>query len=99
MTTSSFRSNPGLKFKLSVLAEHSVSFEADEISTVGHMAWSVVVQGKAELLSDDQVNALPHHEWLKPWVPGEREQWIRIEPYTITGRRIRTVPASSAAGD
>ncbi|MGH9266020.1 MAG: hypothetical protein ACRD1D_15140, partial [Acidimicrobiales bacterium] len=75
MTTSSFRSNPGLKFKLSVLAEHSVSFEADEISTVGHMAWSVVVQGKAELLSDDQVNALPHHEWLKPWVPGEREQW------------------------
>lgn len=57
-----FRSNPGLKFKLPVLAEHSVGFEADQISEVGHMAWSVVVQGKAELLTEEQVNALPHHE-------------------------------------
>lgn len=93
-----FRSNPGLKFKLSVLAEHSVSFEADQVSEVGHMAWSVVVQGKAELLTEEQVNALPHHEWLRPWAPGEREQWVRIEPYTITGRRIRTVPVSPPSG-
>ena len=93
-----FRTNPGLKFRLSVLAKHSVSFEADQISDVGHMAWSVVVQGKAELLTEEQVNAMAHHEWLTPWVPGEREQWVRIEPYTITGRRIRTTPASPASG-
>ena len=33
-----FRTNFGLKFQLSVLAEHSVSFEADLVDAEGHMA-------------------------------------------------------------
>ena len=91
-----FRSNFGLKFQLSVLAEHSVSFEADLVDAEGHMAWSVVVQGRAELLNQGEIDALPHGSWLHPWAPGERKEWVRIVPYTVTGRRIRPAPYSAA---
>ena len=89
-----FRSDAGLKFRLSVLAEHSVSFEADSIDREGHLAWSVVVQGRAELLDDEQVANLPYGEWLRPWAPGDRLTWVRIAPYTITGRRLRPAPVA-----
>jgi nitroimidazol reductase NimA-like FMN-containing flavoprotein (pyridoxamine 5'-phosphate oxidase superfamily) len=94
-----FRSNFGLKFQLSVLAEHSVSFEADLVDAEGHMAWSVVVQGRADLLTQEEIDALPHGSWLHPWAPGERKEWVRILPYTVTGRRVRPVPYSAAAED
>jgi nitroimidazol reductase NimA-like FMN-containing flavoprotein (pyridoxamine 5'-phosphate oxidase superfamily) len=91
-----FRSNFGLKFQLSVLAEHSVSFEADLVDAEGHMAWSVVVQGRAELLGQEEIDALPYGVWLHPWAPGERNEWVRIVPYTVTGRRVRPAPYSAA---
>lgn len=91
-----FRSDPGLKFKLSVLAQHSVSFEVDSIDEAGRMAWSVVAQGRAELLTKEEAEALTLGPWLQPWAPGERQQWVRIVPYTITGRRLRPRPMSSA---
>lgn len=94
-----FRSNFGLKFQLSVLAEHSVSFEADLVDAEGHMAWSVVVQGRAELLNQEEIDALPHGAWLHPWAPGERKEWVRIVPYTVTGRRVRPAPYSAAPQD
>jgi nitroimidazol reductase NimA-like FMN-containing flavoprotein (pyridoxamine 5'-phosphate oxidase superfamily) len=87
-----FRSNPGLKFKLAILAEHSVSFEVDSVDQTGRMAWSVVVQGRAALLTQEEVDTLPAGP--QPWAPGERQQWVRITPYTITGRRVRAVPYS-----
>ena len=87
-----FRSDDGLKFRLSILAEHSVSFEVDEVDREGAVAWSVVVQGRAEVLSQEQIDALPGGEWLQPWAPGERRAWVRIVPYTITGRRLRPRP-------
>lgn len=87
-----FRSDDGLKFRLSVLAEHSVSFEVDSIDPAGHLAWSVIVQGQAELLTPDQVADLAYGEWLQPWAPGERASWIRVVPYTITGRRLHPAP-------
>jgi len=87
-----FRSDDGLKFKLSVLAEHSVSFEADSVEPNGRMGWSVVVQGRAELMTDEEAAAVPLGEWLHPLAPGEKPQWVRIVPYTITGRRLRPVP-------
>jgi hypothetical protein len=89
-----FRSNVGLKFRLSVLSEHSVSFEVDSVEPGGHMAWSVVVQGRAELLGDDDIAAIPAGAWLRPMAPGERAEWVRIVPYAITGRKVRPVPIS-----
>ena len=91
-----FRSDAGLKFKLSILAEHSVSFEVDSIDRQGRMAWSVVVQGRAELLDAEEVKARGYESVLQTWAPGDKPQWVRIVPYTITGRKLRAVPSSPA---
>lgn len=91
-----FRSDAGLKFKLSVLAEHSVSFEIDSVDTAGRLAWSVVVQGRAELLDEDEVEAKGYAQRLDAWAPGDRQQWVRVLPYTITGRRLRPAPVPAA---
>jgi nitroimidazol reductase NimA-like FMN-containing flavoprotein (pyridoxamine 5'-phosphate oxidase superfamily) len=93
-----FRSDAGLKFKLSILAEHSVSFEADDVHSGGPLSWSVVVQGRADLLAEDEAAALEHLSWLHPLAPGDRAQLVRIVPYTITGRRLRAVPHVAANG-
>ena len=93
-----FRSDAGLKFRLSILAEHSVSFEVDEIQPEGPLSWSVVVQGRAELLADDEAATLEYVSWLHPLAPGDRPQLVRIVPYTITGRRLRSVPQVAANG-
>ena len=87
-----FRTDDGHKFQLSILAEHSVSFEVDSVDPWGRMAWSVVVQGRAELLTQAEVDALPYAKWLQPLAPGDRRHWVRIVPYAITGRRLRPAP-------
>lgn len=92
-----FRSDAGLKFKLSILAEHSVSFEIDSIDASGRTAWSVVLQGRAELLTKEEAEAITLGPWLQPWAPGERQEWVRIVPYTISGRRLRPAPVSLGA--
>src|SRR5688500_2066896 len=94
-----FRSNAGLKFRLAVLAEHSVSFEVDCIDPSGALTWSVVDQGRAELLTPEQVDPLPVASWLHPWAPGQRDEWIRIVPYTITGRRLELAPVAPPTGE
>ena len=83
-----FRSDWGLKFRLSVLAEHSVSFEVDHLDPEGRLAWSVVVQGRVDLLAQDEVDASAQAPNLRPLV-GELRQWIQIVPYVITGRKLR----------
>lgn len=92
-----FRSDAGLKFRLSILAEHSVSFEVDSIDRAGRMAWSVVVQGRAEMQTDEQVDDHGYATQLDAWAPGDRSRWVRIVPYTITGRKLRPVPISPAS--
>lgn len=85
-----FRSEWGLKFRLSVLAEHSVSFEVDHLDPDGRLAWSVVVQGRADLLGQDEIDAVTQAPKLRPLV-GEPREWIQIVPYVITGRKLRTL--------
>ena len=94
-----FRSDTGLKFKLAVLAEHSVAFEVDSVDHQGRMAWSVVVQGRGELLNWEEVRARGYEPRLQAWAPGERPHWLRITPYTITGRKLRAVPDSPTMAD
>ena len=91
-----FRSDWGLKFRLAILAKHSVSFEVDHLDPEGRLAWSVVVQGRVELLPQDEVDAVARASTLRP-VVGEPREWIRIVPYVITGRKLRaTVPSNVA---
>ncbi|MFI5689970.1 helix-turn-helix domain-containing protein [Streptomyces sp. NPDC051636] len=66
-----------------------VAFEVDRIDGAFSQGWSVLVRGSASAVTDaDDVRRLEEHAYSTPWAGGQRDLWIRIEPLTITGRRI-----------
>ena len=84
--------------KLSAARQNRVCFQADQIDVRRRAGWSVLVQGFAVEVGDDDprlgpVSALP----LEPWAPGERRRFLLITPISTTGRRIRrTLPEKPA---
>lgn len=75
--------------KLAVAAEGAiVAFEVDEFDATGHIGWSVVVIGQAEIVTDPDAIAALADLPLDPWAPGRRCQYIRIPLARLTGRRI-----------
>jgi uncharacterized protein len=83
------RTDPGTK--LSAAALGRVAFEIDEVDEPTRSGWSVLLRGTGYDVTDsidtasEEVRLFP----VDPWVPGERANWLRIEPTSITGRRIR----------
>ena len=65
---------------------HPVSFQADRFDWYRHVGWSVLVQGTAELMTEQEGEQL--EVGPEPWAPGERPLLVRIRPDHITGRRI-----------
>lgn len=76
----------------SVLAEraggHKVAFQVDEIDPAWQEGWSVLIQGTAVQVTDEdeleRLRRLP----LRPWAPGEHPLYLQIVPSVVTGRRI-----------
>jgi uncharacterized protein len=69
-----------------------VAFEVDEVDevdgAVGH-GWSIVVNGRAELVSDpDEAAELRRVADPQPWAPGVRSLYVRIPIRRISGRAI-----------
>ncbi|HWK21222.1 MAG TPA: pyridoxamine 5'-phosphate oxidase family protein [Microbacteriaceae bacterium] len=84
-----FRTAPGTK--LAELVIHpSVAFEIDGV--VGADLFSVIVKGDAERVEGAgdiaELERLP----LRPWVPTVKEQFVRITPRWVTGRRFTPGP-------
>src|SRR5262245_46572248 len=66
-----------------------VAFEVDRIDAAFSQGWSVLVRGHASAVTDpDSVRSLEEQAYSAPWAGGQRDLWIRIEPLSITGRRI-----------
>jgi len=63
-----------------------VAFEADEVDTVAHAGWSVVVTGPATLITDPAERECLTLTGPRSWVPWPREVFVRIEPELVTGR-------------
>jgi len=89
-----FRTAPGTKLA-AALSDNPVAMEADGIDPQVGEAWSVVIRGKAELLTqtDDVLNtfSLP----LSPLQDGKKDHFVRVVPESISGRRFKIVPPST----
>ena len=78
------RTAPGTKLH-ALLRATAATFEIDELGPHG---WSVIVQGRPELVEqppDLRRLALSGH---RSTAPGRRDTWVRIRARTISGRRI-----------
>jgi uncharacterized protein len=76
---------------LSAAAESIVAFEADEIDAANNEVWSVVVTGRAQLVTDSQ-NVERLRDVKHPWTSrAESAHLLRIRPEIVLGRRIGTI--------
>jgi len=68
-----------------------VTFEIDRIDDAFSEGWSVLAIGRARTVTDaDDVRRLTEHAFSTPWAGGSREEWVRIDALSLTGRRIAT---------
>ena len=83
-------SMPGTKAR--VLRNEVVAFEVDDIDYTTGTGWSVVVLGKAEVITDP--DALADLAATAPPTPtrGQAEHAIRIQLERLTGRRLALHP-------
>lgn len=64
------------------------AFEIDAARSANHSGWSVVVQGTArEVTDEDELYELRHGP-LRSWATDVSEHWIRISIDRISGRKI-----------
>ena len=65
-----------------------VAFEADDYDPETRSGWSVLVNGRAEVVYEDTEIQRLSRLGLHPWVTAvDRPFWIRIRPTSITGRQ------------
>jgi uncharacterized protein len=70
-------------------ADQPVAFEVDCVDAVNGHGWSVVVNGRAEIITDpEEVARLRRRSDPHPWAPGVRPLYVRIVIRRISGRAI-----------
>ncbi len=67
--------------------EMFVAFEIDQANYLQREGWSVVVRGTLHHI-DSEVQAFRERFDSAPWVLEDREAWLIIDPFAITGRRL-----------
>ncbi len=83
------RAAPGSKLG-SAAAGQLVAIEADAGDATQRIAWSVLVRGRASIVTDEAETAALHAYDFEPWaLPETRSFWIRVDVHDIDGRRIR----------
>ncbi|MEY2433096.1 MAG: uncharacterized protein QOC92_2821 [Acidimicrobiaceae bacterium] len=75
--------------KLNRLNDQPISLQVDRFDWFRRIGWSVLVRGVAREIPLDDIAHLD----LQPWAPGEMPHAIRIEPTSITGRRLELNPS------
>lgn len=83
-----FRTAAGLKLERGPYTP--AAFEVDEIDSAQGVAWSVVVHGTVQDITDamDAVAERLRHLVVAPAAPGSRPHWMGVYADRITGRRI-----------
>jgi nitroimidazol reductase NimA-like FMN-containing flavoprotein (pyridoxamine 5'-phosphate oxidase superfamily) len=78
------RTRPG-----NVLDQRSapVAFEIDNIDPTYQRGWSVLVRGTLHHVNPDSADFRERFD-PQPWLAQDRDAWLIIEPFAITGRRL-----------
>ena len=68
----------------------SVGFEIDGIDEVGQRGWSVLVRGTLHRVDPDAAEFRQRFD-PQPWITEQRDAWLVIDPFAITGRRVESL--------
>jgi nitroimidazol reductase NimA-like FMN-containing flavoprotein (pyridoxamine 5'-phosphate oxidase superfamily) len=72
-------------------AEYDVAFEIDRIDLETRQGWTVLVRGSAHHVDTDAERASIISAGVEPWIEGEPEHVIRINPARLWGHRISRI--------
>lgn len=64
-----------------------VCYEADDLDQARHTGWSVIATGLARLVTDP-ADIARYSAAIEPWIAGEMDQVVAIEPRFISGLRL-----------
>jgi nitroimidazol reductase NimA-like FMN-containing flavoprotein (pyridoxamine 5'-phosphate oxidase superfamily) len=70
-------------------AEYQVVVEVDHVDQEAREGWVVLVRGTAHHVDTEAERASIANVDLQSWVEGEPEHFIRVDPISITGQRLR----------
>lgn len=73
----------------------NVAFEIDGVDRARRHGWSVLVRGRLEAVDPDAAEFRERFD-PHPWITEDRDSWLVIEPFVITGRVLPGVEASWA---
>jgi nitroimidazol reductase NimA-like FMN-containing flavoprotein (pyridoxamine 5'-phosphate oxidase superfamily) len=86
-----FRTAQGTKLYSAVM-DNSVAFEADYHDPPLTYGWSVIIKGRANLLSATADILDAEEAPLRPWIATLKPIYVRVIPSEITGRRFKFGP-------
>ncbi|GGY15044.1 pyridoxamine 5'-phosphate oxidase family protein [Streptomyces djakartensis] len=66
-----------------------VAFEADEFDAAARSGWSVVVTGRASVVTDPAEHERLSQSGPTSWMPLRDAAFVRIESEMVTGRELR----------
>lgn len=75
-----------------------VAFEVDDLDVATSSGWSVIVIGRATLVTDPGLIGRYQRVPLKPWAPGGRDQFVQITTEVVEGRRVRRAAGVTGPG-
>lgn len=83
-----FRSAAGAKLDAGIM-QHLVTFEVDHYDEETRTGWSVIIKGRADLVTDDDDLAALKQSGVRPWSsPTQRNVWVTLHANHVSGRRI-----------
>jgi uncharacterized protein len=86
-----FRTAQGTKLYSAVMGDW-VAFEADYHDPSLSYGWSVIIKGRAHLLSDDRDILDAEQAPLRSWIATLKPIYVRVIAMEITGRRFNFGP-------
>jgi hypothetical protein len=72
-----------------------VAFELDAIEPGLREGWSVLVRGTLQHVDASAAGFAERFD-SEPWIPTERDAWLVIEPFAISGRRLHAAESEWA---
>jgi nitroimidazol reductase NimA-like FMN-containing flavoprotein (pyridoxamine 5'-phosphate oxidase superfamily) len=71
------------------------AFEIDGIDPVHQQGWSVLVRGTLHHVDPDAADFRERFD-PEPWILAERDAWVVIEPFAISGRQLHAAETTWA---
>jgi nitroimidazol reductase NimA-like FMN-containing flavoprotein (pyridoxamine 5'-phosphate oxidase superfamily) len=76
-------------------ASMHVAFEIDSIDPMYRQGWSVLVRGTLHHVDPDAADFRERFD-PEPWILAERDAWLAVQPFAITGRRLHAAESEWA---